>query len=368
MTSPRKSDRRTFLRQASVATAVPAAASLLALNLPGTANAAPSAATPAATPADTLPDYAPVPASAFGPAVNESGYFVGHIGGNLYWVTDGFYQAMFLTTAEGVVMVDAPPTIGRNLLRAIAEVTRARHLPTRVTHLVYSHSHADHIGAASIFDGAITRIAHSETRRLLKTARDPNRPLPTVTFDERYELRVGGERLELSYHGPNHSPDNIFIHVPSAATLMVVDVIFPGWVPFKNLAESQDIPAWITAHDLVLATPWHTLLSGHLGRLGTRADVALQRDYVQDLAANTRATLATLDPTPFFAKYGPTGNAWAIFKSYLDAAAERAAAPVIAKYTGRLAAADVFTTANAATLVNSTRIDAGILGPFGIHP
>jgi glyoxylase-like metal-dependent hydrolase (beta-lactamase superfamily II) len=363
-TSPLKSDRRTFLRQASVAATVPAAASLLALNLPGTANAAPSASTPA----DTLSDYAPVPASAFGPAVNESGYFVGRIGENLYWVTDGFYQAMFLTTAEGVVMVDAPPTIGRNLLRAIAEVTRARRLPTRVTHLVYSHSHADHIGAASIFDGAITRIAHSETRRLLKAARDPNRPLPTVTFDERYELRVGGERLELSYHGPNHSPDNIFIHVPSAATLMVVDVIFPGWVPFKNLAESQDIPAWIAAHDLVLATPWHTLIGGHLGRLGTRADVALQRDYVQDLAANTRATLGTLDPTPFFAKYGPTGNAWAIFKSYLDAAAEQAAAPVIAKYTGRLAAADVFTTANAAALVNSTRIDAGVLGPFGIRP
>jgi hypothetical protein len=78
---------------------------LLGLNLPGSAYAASSAATPA----DGLPDYAPVPAGAFGPAVNQAGYFVGHIGGNLYWVTDGFYQAMFLTTTEGVVMVDAPP-------------------------------------------------------------------------------------------------------------------------------------------------------------------------------------------------------------------------------------------------------------------
>ena len=364
MTSPLKSDRRTFLRQASVAAAVPAAATLLALNLPGTANAAPSAANPT----DALPDYAPVPASALGPALNESGYFVGRIGGNLYWVTEGFTQAMFLTTPEGVVVFDASPTIGRNLLRAIAEVTRARRLPARVTHLVYSHSHADHIGAASIFDGAITRIAHSETRRLLKAARDPNRPLPTVTFDDRYELQVGGERVELSFHGPNHSPDNIFIRVPSASTLMVADVIFPGWVPFKNLSEAQDVPGWIAAHDRVLATPFQTLVGGHIGRLGTRADVVLQRDYVQDLAASTRATLGTLDATPFLAKYGPTGNAWAIAKSYLDAAAEQAAAPVIAKYTGRLAAADVFTTANAAALVNSTRIDAGILGPFGIHP
>ncbi|MDT5026202.1 MAG: hypothetical protein QOE61_2628, partial [Micromonosporaceae bacterium] len=165
--------------------------------------------------------------------------------------------------------MDAPPTIGRNLLRAIEDVARANHRPSRVTHLVYSHSHADHIGAASIFGSDVTRIAHSETKRLLKAARDANRPLPNITFDERYELYVGGERLELSYHGPNHSPDNIFIHVPSVAALMVVDILFPGWVPFKNLAESQGIPGWIAAHDAMLATPWRALIGGHLGRLGT---------------------------------------------------------------------------------------------------
>jgi glyoxylase-like metal-dependent hydrolase (beta-lactamase superfamily II) len=352
-------DRRTFLRQASVVAGVPAAASLLALDLPVTAMAAP---------ADDLPDYAPVPPSAFGPAVNASGYFVGHIAANLYWVTDGFYQAMFVTTTEGVVVVDTPPTIGHNLQRAIADVTQARSLPNRITHLIYSHSHADHIGAAAIFDDQVTRIAHANTKRLLTVARDPNRPLPTITFDDSYALRVGGERIDLSYHGPNHSPDNIFIAVPSAATLMVVDVIFPGWVPFKELAESQNIPAWINAHDLVLAAPWQTLVGGHLGRLGTRADVALQRDYVHDLAASTRQTLDTLDPTPLFTKYGPTGNAWAIFKSYLDAVIAEAAAPVAAKYIGRLAAADVFTTANAEAMVNSMRIDTGVLGPFGIHP
>ena len=352
-------DRRGFLRVATVAAAaVPVAAGWLTLEQPTEAHAAPAA----------LPDYAPVPAAAFGPPVNESGYFVGPVRDNLYWVTDGFYQAMFLTTTEGVVVIDAPPTIGRNLLRAIEETTRARRRPSRVTHLVYSHSHADHIGAAAIFGTGVKRIAHAETKRLLKTARDTDRPLPTATFDDCLELRVGGERLELSYHGPNHSPDNIFIHVPSAAALMVVDVVFPGWVPFKNLAESQDIPGWIAAHDAVLATPWQTLIGGHLGRLGTRADVTLQRDYVNDLAASTRATLNSLDPTPFFAKYGPTGNAWAIFKSYLDAAAEQAAAPITAKYTGRLAAADVFTTANAAAMVNSARIDAGVLGAFGVHP
>ena len=59
-----------------------------------------------------LPDYAPVPRSALGPALNEQGYYVGRVERNLYWVTDGTYQSAFLTTSDCVVFLDAPPTGG----------------------------------------------------------------------------------------------------------------------------------------------------------------------------------------------------------------------------------------------------------------
>ncbi|MET9112318.1 hypothetical protein [Streptomyces zhihengii] len=72
------------------------------------------------------------------------------------------------------------------------------------------------------------RIGHRTTRELLLRDGDSNRPAPTVTFDDHYVLKVGGERLELSHHGPNHSPDNIVIYAPHHQTLMVVDVLFPG--------------------------------------------------------------------------------------------------------------------------------------------
>ncbi|MFE3202468.1 MBL fold metallo-hydrolase [Embleya sp. NPDC059237] len=353
-------NRRTFLRAATAAGAIPAAA-LATGALAGTAQAASG---------PDLPDFAPVPAAAQGPALNGAGYFVGRIDGHLYWVTDGNYQAMFLSTREGVVLVDAPPTIGHNLLRAIAEVTRANGRPAKVTHLVYSHSHADHAdhaGASSILGKDVVRIGHSECRRFLLRANDPNRPAPTITFEDRYTLQVGGEHLELAHHGPNHSPDNIFIHAPGHRTLMVVDVLYPGWVPFKQLAVSQDIPAWLRAQHIAMAYPWRTLVGGHLGRLGQRADGELQLAYMADLEASTRAAMS-LDPAPYFAKYGPAGNSWAVLKTYLDAVAAAAAAPVVAKYTGVLAAADVFTLDNAGTLVESFRIDAGILGPFGTHP
>ena len=350
-----KPSRRTLLTAAVVA--VPAAALV----------GGPAASAAAAATSTDLPDFAPVPAAAFGPALNADGYHVGRIKGDLYWVTDGFYQAMFLTTAEGVVLLDAPPTIGHNLLRAISETTRANGRPGKVTHLVYSHAHADHVGAAALFGGDVVRIGHAETRRLLRRAKDPNRPAPTVTFDDRYELRVGGQRLQLAYHGPNHSQDNIFIYAPDQQTLMVVDVLYPGWVPFKNLGVSQDVPGWIAAHDIAMRYPWTTLVGGHLGRLGTRADGTLQQQYVADLDAAARAAIASLDPTPFFQKYGPTGNAWAIFKTYLDAAARLTADPVITKYTGLLAGADVFTTDNAFAMIESLRIDIGNLGPFSVR-
>ena len=65
---------------------------------------------PCLSTADALPDCAPIPGSALGPALNEQGYYVGRVEGNLYWVTDGAYQSAFLTTSDGVVLFDAPPT------------------------------------------------------------------------------------------------------------------------------------------------------------------------------------------------------------------------------------------------------------------
>ncbi len=56
--------------------------------------------------AGDLPDYAPIPRPAFGPALNEQGYFVGRVERNLYWVSDGTYQSAFLTTFDGVVPPD----------------------------------------------------------------------------------------------------------------------------------------------------------------------------------------------------------------------------------------------------------------------
>src|SRR5262249_6144538 len=149
----------------------------------------------------SLPEYAPVPQSALGPALNDQGYYAGRVERNLYWVTDGTYQSAFLTTSDGVVLLDAPPTIGHNLRRAVDEIAAANGVSNKVTHLIYSHHHADHAGASSLFDKDVVRIGHEETRRLLLRDDDPARPAPEETFQDRRGLEIGGERIDLAWYG-----------------------------------------------------------------------------------------------------------------------------------------------------------------------
>ena len=340
-------NRRSFLARSAVLAAVPTVAALADGALAGPASAA----------TGTLPDYAPIPPSALGPAVNSQGYYVGRVRRNLYWVTDGTYQAAFLTTREGVVLFDAPPTIGHNLQRAIDEIAAANGVSNRVTHIVYSHHHADHLGASSLFGRHVTRIGHAENRRLLARDNDPTRPLPDVTFENRYSLSVGGERVDLAWHGTNHSPDNIYIHLPDHDTLMLVDVNLPGWVPFDSFNLNEDVPGSIAAPAKAMTYPWKHFIGGHMGRLGTRQDMVVYQQYVNDIVDNVKKALTAVDPTPYFAKYGD--NSWAAVKEYQAAQVAYAADPVIKKYTGVLAAADVYTASTTFIILESLRLDLG---------
>ena len=311
-------------------------------------------------------DYAPIPPSALGPALNEQGYYVGRVERNLYWVTDGVYNCAFLATRDGVVLFDAPPSIGGNLRRAIDEITSAEGVTNTVTHFVYSHHHADHGGAAFLFDGDVLRIGHEETKRLLLRDNDQARPLPELTFADTYTLEVGGERVELAWHGPNHTPDNIYIHFPGHDTLMFIDVVNAGWVPIYNVNLSEDVIGYMGAPATALAYPWTHLISGHLGRLATRDDVAVHQQYIADIEASAKESLAAVDPVPFYTAAWP--NFWAGVKGHLDAVTERATAPIVAKYTGVLAAADIeeFTYTTTFQIMQSWRLDSGHSGP--VHP
>ena len=208
----------------------------------------------------------------------QMGYLVEEIGDGLYWLTEGVYQTMFLTTGEGVIIIDAPPSIGENILKAVASVT-----DEPITHVIYSHTHSDHIGAAGLYPAGVTIIAHEATAAHLGAKKDANRPVPTQTFVDSLSLSVGSQTLQLDYLGVNHEPGNIFIYAPAQKVLMVVDIVFPGWTPFPDLALAEDVDGYIAAHDQILSYDFDHFIGGHINRLGTRSDVEIQKEYFNDI-------------------------------------------------------------------------------------
>lgn len=282
-------------------------------------------------------------------------------------VTEGTYQAFFLVSTKGVIVVDCPPTIGHMMFWAIGNITSQP-----ITHVVYSHMHADHIGGVFIYGDKVTTIAHIETARYLSFIGDSNRPVPKVTFHDSYTLQVGNQTLELSYKGEVHVHGNIFIYAPIQKVLILIDVVFPGWTPFALLGQTKYLPRFVHAHDQILAYDFEHYIGGHLGRSGNRTDVLVQKEYVGDLLTNCIWAMnesATNDPAiGATAIFGPVqlknpGNPWATFKVFLDTLAEVCANLTNEKWLGRLGAADVFQFENAGLVIESLRLDYGILGP-----
>ncbi|HEY4872106.1 MAG TPA: MBL fold metallo-hydrolase, partial [Candidatus Dormibacteraeota bacterium] len=193
---------------------------------------------------------------------------------------------------------------------------------------------------------------------------DPARPAPEETFADRRTLKIGGERIELAWRGPNHSPDNIYIHFPDHDSLMLIDIVNCGWAPISICNLSEDIPGYVAAPAIALDYPWKHFIGDHVTRLGTRDDVTLHQEYMADIDASVRKALVSVDPTPFFQKYGD--NPWAAVSALFDAWTDAGAAPVIEKYTGVLAAADVYTRSTVFWVMESIRLDLGF-GSY-VHP
>jgi glyoxylase-like metal-dependent hydrolase (beta-lactamase superfamily II) len=319
---------------------------------PGTAGV-PYANMPGIAPIGVRVDkYLDLPDSAKGPSIDPAkGYRTQKLGDGLYMITEGVNQSMFMTYEDGVVVVDAPPTYASRIAGAIAEIT-----DKPITHLVYSHFHADHIGGAKTLGGHPMIIAHTETNRLLARDHDPNRPLATVTFDRQYRLSVGSQVLELSYHGPGHAPGNIFIHAPKQRTLMVVDVVFPGWMPWRRLALAQDVPAVFEHVREISKLDFDTFVGGHVGRTGTPADVAIQLAFMEDLKTAAQTALKTTTPGEGL-NSSDRGNPWAVYDHYIDRVALACVNQLTPKWSARLAAYDVYIWDQCFAMEQSLRID-----------
>lgn len=106
----------------------------------------------------------------------------------------------------------------------------------RVGHIIYTHSHNDHIANAAVLCGGslggVKIYAHENAARDLRDRKNPSVATPTeVVQGQGRDLQIGKARIELRWFGPSFTDGNLVVHVPDQKVAMGVGLVQRGALP-----------------------------------------------------------------------------------------------------------------------------------------
>ncbi|MCW8917194.1 MAG: MBL fold metallo-hydrolase [Gammaproteobacteria bacterium] len=215
----------------------------------------------------------------------EFGHSVKNIGNGLYVFRWWVYRNIFLVTDEGVIVTDPLNPKAAELLQT--EIRKITDKP--VKYVVYSHNHHDHISGGNIFkDEGAKFIAHQNVLKELGDHPSPVIPLPDITFEDSYTVKLGDRELELKYFGPNHGDSMAVMRLPKENALFIVDIVTPRRVAFRTMPDFWP-DEWIRSLKEIEQLDFDYVISAHgpanEPAMEPASVVAEQRIYLEDLIA-----------------------------------------------------------------------------------
>lgn len=285
------------------------------------------------------------------------GYLVKAIKPNVYVITDGAYQSMFVTTGKGVILFDAPPSFGQHIKKAVAEVTKE---PIRK--LVYSHAHVDHIAGVEFLKDIpnLEIIAEKQVADFLKEMNDPRRILPTKTFVGQTKISFGTAEIELRKTNFHSNEGDLYIYLPKQKVLMAIDTLAPGYVPFMNFDLTVNMHEYLKMFDQLLAYDFDVLVAGHLTSLGNRQDVVDNKNYALDVYQTVKRIHNSADQNKMamdtIQKYG-ADNKFLIFNNILEPLIEQSYQEIKGRWIDKLAGVDIYGRSHVRTMLIYVRWD-----------
>lgn len=277
---------------------------------------------------------------------------------DLFWVTDGIYQSGFVRTGEGIIVFDAPASLADTLPEVIA--AHANGEPVRA--LLYSHSHADHIGGSRAFAdvAGLQVVAPAAVAAAIDGEAHPGILAPNVTFEEQHTFSLGRERVEVrraNFHSEN---TDAIIYLPRQKFIVAVDTLTPGDVPYANFGSTAKFAGYVEFFDNIMRYDFDTILTGHTGVLGTREDVVANREYVHDVRDTARRGMRTLLPT-FEQRFAMLEhrNPNLAYRMAIEAVRGDCTRQIIDRWTGRLSVVDVWAHTHCETVIQYAIMHSG---------
>ena len=257
----------------------------------------------AAAPQTPAPSAAPAP------------FETTRVADNVYVFRAGGYQSMFVVTPEGVIATDP---IGYANPQA------------PIKYVIYSHHHYDHAAGGRPFkEAGAVFVAHRNAHKRLAALQSPDVVTPDMVVDDTgSSIVLGGMRVDLLYVGNNHSDNSLVMLLPRERVLFAVDWIPLQAVQFRDMADGY-LPDWFAGLDRVLAMEWDRMIPGHPGpggRLGTKDDVRMVKDYLTDVsnaAKQLAAERKCLNDEAMRAVKLPKYEGWGGYAMFLPGNVER---------------------------------------------
>jgi glyoxylase-like metal-dependent hydrolase (beta-lactamase superfamily II) len=245
---------------------------------------------------------------------------------NVYGFRYQHHVAVFITTDEGVMLIDPIGQINLHAPYVIKEAIRSI-TDKPVRYVIYSHWGADHGMGGAAFADTARFVGHTNSVARIKATNDAASPLPDITFDKQTSLTLGGRTLDLYPTDLYDDDDYVILHEPASKVAMFVDLVQPRSIPFRDLLGRPEriVERLQWLHDTL---DFDVLISGHdQPRMTcTKEDVREQRQYYLDLLDAVAAARAAgqADGSPEMhasirATLEPRYGSWRRFDQFLDA-------------------------------------------------
>jgi glyoxylase-like metal-dependent hydrolase (beta-lactamase superfamily II) len=300
----------------------------------------------------TLPDYVPLLSEVEQKAAvvdPQKGFRVKELKPDVYMITEGAYESVFVRTGQGVVLFDAPPSFAPHISQAVADVTNEP-----IVELVYSHIHIDHIGGGGSILQQHPRmeiLAEEGTTEFLREMKDPHRPVPTRTFKDHYTFKLGSLSADMKV-GHWHSPEgDLLILIQEKKVVIAIDAFSAGATPFMGLDLTMNMHEYPKFFDQVAGMDFDVIVPGHHSTPASREDLQIARNYVHDVYDTMQRALAE-DHQALKAealrKYGPE-NTWAVASVLVNSEVDECAKQIKDRWVLKLEGVDIWAASHCRT-------------------
>jgi len=193
-----------------------------------------------------------------------------------------------LLTSDGVILVDDKFPVDHDGI--LAQLKKVTDKPIR--YVINTHHHRDHTGGNALLQRMnATVIASKQARENMGGGRQPGSP--DITIEQRGQLHLGGQTVQLYYFGRAHTNGDIVVLLPAQHTLVAGDMFtfgpdVPELIDYGGGGSGKE---WTATIDEALKLNFQTVVPGH-GPVASKADMMKFRDSTITLRDRVHDMLA----------------------------------------------------------------------------